>query len=174
MTTIVHSLLPTPNWTNQNIALFHGTVNTQVPSIFNGIKITNGRQATDFGQGFYTTTVERQARTWAWVLSNQRTGTLPAVIRYDVDRDELARLNCLWFVRGNYDADDFWSFVFYCRLGMTPHGRNTTVNSGKYDIVIGPVAASWIQRLTIYDADQVSFHTQNAVDLLNKSPRSIS
>jgi hypothetical protein len=43
------------------------------------------------------------------------------------------------------------------------------VNGGWYDVVIGPVAASWRTRLTIYDADQISFHTPGAAALLNAS-----
>lgn len=161
---------PPPNWTNQNLALYHGTVDAAVAAVLTGINLNKGRRFTDFGQGFYTTTVERQAITWAWVVSQQHPGTLPAVIRFDVDRDKLASLEYLWFVRGNYDADDFWSFIFYCRQGKSAHGRIT----GWYDIVIGPVAASWRQRLAIFDADQVSFHTDKAASLLkNSNPRRI-
>ena len=93
-------------------------------------------------------------------------------MRFDVDRDSLAALQCVWFVRGSFDADDFWSLVFHCRAGEGHHARAT--NQGWYDVAIGPVAASWRQRLTIYDADQVSFHTGRAATLLNNSnPRSI-
>jgi hypothetical protein len=160
------------NWTNQHLTLYHGTLDVHVQSILAGINVNQGRAHTDFGKGFYTTTVERQARAWAWQLSQRSSGTLPAVVRFDVDRDSLAAFECVWFVRGNFDADDFWSLIFHCRTGRSNHGRAT--NQGWYDVAIGPVAASWRQRLTIYDADQISFHTVRAANLLHSSnPRSI-
>ena len=171
MAAIPPSFTPS-SWTNQRLTLYHGTVDRYVPSILSGINVRQGRAHTDFGQGFYTTTVERQALSWAWQLSQRLPGTQPAVIRFDVHRDDLADLECLWFVRGNFDADDFWSLVFHCRTGGGDQNRAT--NQGWYDVVIGPVAASWRQRLTIYDADQVSFHTDRAANLLNTSnPRKI-
>jgi hypothetical protein len=58
------SLTPS-NWTNQLLTLYHGTLNTHVPSILAGVNVNRGRAHTDFGKGFYTTTVETQARAWA-------------------------------------------------------------------------------------------------------------
>ena len=160
------------SWTSQPLTLYHGTVDTHVPSILKGVNVNRGLPNTDFGRGFYTTTVERQALSWAWQLSLRLPGTHPGIIRYDVDRDSLANLECLWFVRGSFDADDFWSLVFHCRTGGSNHG--STTSPGWYDVAIGPVAASWRQRLTIYDADQVSFHTDCAAKVLNNSnPRKI-
>jgi hypothetical protein len=70
-------------------------------------------------------------------------------------------------VRGSFDADDYWSLVFHCRSGNPGHRRGGPVPF--YDVVVGPVAAFWQQRLAIQDVDQVSFHTQPAIDLLAKS-----
>lgn len=159
-------------WTNQRVTLYHGTLDIYVRSVIGGITSSRGRAHTDFGQGFYTTTVELQARAWAWQLSQRRPDTSAAVIRFDVDRDALAKLECLWFVRGSSNANDFWSLIFHCRNGRTAHARPP--GSGWYDVVVGPVAMSWRQRLTINDADQVSFHSQGAARLLNRSnPRQI-
>jgi Protein of unknown function (DUF3990) len=164
-------LAPHP-WTNQPLRLYHGTIDRAVASILSDINLQQGRPSTDFGQGFYTTTIERQAESWAWSMAQRRAGTLPAVIRYDVDRDVLAQLDCLWFIRGSFEADDFWSMIHHCRRGGTAHGRAT--NDGWYDVVLGPVAASWKQRLTIHDADQVSFHSRKGVwILMNSNPRRI-
>ena len=171
MAAILPSFTPS-SWTNQPLTLYHGTVDTYVNSILGGVKVSQGRAYTDFGRGFYTTTVERQALSWAWQLSQRLPGTLPAVIRFDVKRDDLAHLECLWFVRGSFDADDFWSLVSHCRTRGSHHNRTTS--QGWFDVVIGPVAASWRQRLTIYDADQVSFHTDLGANLLsNSNPRKI-
>lgn len=54
------------HWTNQDLPLYHGTLDRYVSSILSGVDVTKGRAHTDFGKGFYTTTVERQARAWAW------------------------------------------------------------------------------------------------------------
>ncbi|HZU36124.1 MAG TPA: DUF3990 domain-containing protein, partial [Gemmataceae bacterium] len=63
-----------PNWMNQSIALFHGTLDTHANAILSkGVNTALGRRHTDFGQGFYTTTVEQQARSWAWQLSLKHT-----------------------------------------------------------------------------------------------------
>lgn len=171
MVALPPSSTPAP-WRNQMLALYHGTVDANVGPILSGVQVSQGRRFTDFGQGFYTTTVDRQAESWAWQLSQRCPGTQPAVIRFDVDRDQVAMLECLWFVRGGFDAANFWSLIFYCRRGGTAHSRGT--GQGWYDVVIGPVAASWRQRLTIYDADQISFHTDRAAQLLNQSsPRRV-
>jgi hypothetical protein len=70
------------------------------------------------------------------------------------------------FVRGDFSAQDYWSFVHYRRRGATDHRRGVP---GKiyYDVVYGPVAAFWNQRMIIADADQISFHTGDAETLLN-------
>lgn len=161
-----------PLWANQLLTVYHGTLDIYVPSILQGVDPDRGRIGADFGPGFYTTTIDRQALSWAWQLAQRRPGSLPAVVRFDIDRDVLATLDSLWFVRGGFDAGDFWSLVFSCREGATGHSR--TANRGWYDVVVGPVAASWRQRLIIHDADQVSFHTARATQVLNVSnPRRV-
>ena len=127
-------LIATPRvWTNQPVALYHGTIDRHVPSILAGVDATKGRRFAHFGRGFYTTTLERQARTWAWELSRQRPGSYPAVVRFDADRNALATLEAMWFVRGSYDAEDYWSLVFRCRSRGGNHGRGA---SGWYDTVM--------------------------------------
>ena len=164
---------PPPVWTNQRLTLYHGTLDIYVKSILKGVNVNRGKLNTDFGRGFYTTTLLRQAESWARQLSQQHSGTKPAVIGFDVDRDHLAARESLWFVRGSFNADDFWSLVFHCRKGRKKHARKT--NQGWYDVVIGPVAAFWRQRLIIGDVDQVSFHTNRAAKLLdNSNPKVIT
>lgn len=46
---------PVP-WTNQDIDLFHGTLEVHVPAIMAGINVSAGKATADFGRGFYTTT----------------------------------------------------------------------------------------------------------------------
>jgi len=160
-----------PLWTNQRICLYHGTVQAHLPSILGGIDLQQGRPYTDFGRGFYATTWLRQAQSMAWRLAESRNSP-PVVIRFDVDREELAMLDSLWFVCGSFTADDFWSLVFHCRSGRAGHGR--VGNDGWYDLVVGPVVASWKQRLVFAESDQISFHTSRAVQVLAASnPRVI-
>jgi hypothetical protein len=158
-----------PAWANQTLILYHGTIDIHVPSILNQVILSKGRIHTDFGLGFYTTTIYRQAFSWAWVYSRRRPRTKPAVVAFEVNRDDLAHLQALWFVRPAVDADDFWSLIFHCRSGKPLHAR--TAPQTTYDLVIGPAAASWKQRLALYDTDQVSFHSPQAINLLNSCPR---
>lgn len=76
----------------------------------------------DFGRGFYTTTNFDKARDWSHRQA-QRMGGTPAVIRFDVSRNDLAQLDGLYFVRGDANAVDYWSFVQYCRTMGGDHNR---------------------------------------------------
>src|SRR5690348_10899538 len=109
-------LYPPPFWTNQHILLYHGTVDTAAAAIVAGpIRVSLVRTHTDFGPGFYTTTLQQQAHTWAAQIAASKPGTRPAVIELRVSRDDLAMLQALAFARGDFYADDFWSLVHYCR-----------------------------------------------------------
>jgi hypothetical protein len=167
-------LFPPAPWTNTVVRLYHGTVESYAASLVSGgVVVSAGRTHTDFGPGFYTTTLERQAQSWAYQLAQQRSGEAAAVVAVDVDRDELAWLDTLAFVRGDFDSEDFWSFVVHCRSGAKDHGRAGDPR-GLYDLVIGPVASFWQQRVTIDGADQVSFHTSAAERVLNSSDRFVA
>jgi Protein of unknown function (DUF3990) len=160
---------PPPPWTNQNIIVYHGTTSRHAGVILaHGVQVSFGRAAADFGSGFYTTTSERQARSWAWHLANQDPNGTPAVVAFEVSREALAGLETLSFVRGDYEAEDFWSFVVHCRSGANTHTR---VSAQFYDVVAGPVAGAWKQRVQLHDYDQISFHTPVAEAVLNGSRR---
>ncbi len=181
-------LNPAPPWSLERSAcviLWHGCMESDRVNIeANGIDPTLGRVNADFGRGFYTTTVERQARQWAWqrLLLWQENPTdvafrnRPVVLRFRVPRygrkgrlRGLDRLSSLHFVLGKNDNDDYWSFVQHCRQSTSEsihtHGRPP---KGWYDMVAGPVAAFWQQRVTMEGADQVSFHTLNGTAILNE------
>ena len=156
-----------PVWSNGALILYHGTLLPHAQAIQrSGVNPARGRPGTDFGPGFYTTTLLAQARSWAWLLAN--TGSPPrqgAVVELSVNRDDLAPLDTLAFVRGHFSAEDYWSLVFHCRQGATDHGRGA-VNGGVYDAVYGPVAAFWMQRVAMADSEQVSFHTAKSAACL--------
>jgi hypothetical protein len=136
-----------------------------------------GARGTDFGPGFYTTTIKRQAHRWAIrVAEEQREASLlheAAVVEILLSRDEVAGLQFLAFVDKDARAEQFWSFVHYCRKGAMDHGRELpgAARRGYYDVVFGPVAASWRRSIAMARADQVSFHTEEALRLLNTKAR---
>ncbi|MBV9039254.1 MAG: DUF3990 domain-containing protein, partial [Acidobacteriaceae bacterium] len=151
-----------------------GTLDPFANAIVTGPVLTSrGRTHTDFGPGFYTTTILRQAHMWAAQLAATKGSVAAAVVQLIVPREELAKLDALAFVRGDFDADDFWSLVYHCRRGAADHGRVPSAPDylSMYDVVYGPVAAFWNQRMAIVDADQVSFHTPRAEAVLNRSVR---
>ena len=97
------------------------------------------------------------------------------VLKFRLKLENLAPLESLHFVLGDYDDERFWSLVQHCRqstTGMTRTHLHPTRPNGWYDIVTGPVADFWRQRSTMRQADQISFHTTGAVDLLNDMIRS--
>jgi hypothetical protein len=151
-----------PAWTDQNIDLYHGTLDVHVNSVLAAVDVTQGAALKDFGRGFYTTTNLTQATNWANNLAIG--GGTPAVIRFTSERNELAQLDTLAFVRGEPAAVDFWSFVQYCRTIPGSHNRRQT---HWYDVVIGPVTGSWKKQTVIRSADQISFHTDRAETVLN-------
>lgn len=90
--------------------------------------------------------------------------------------DGLDKLLSLHFVLGDYGNEDFWSLVQHCRQSIPEDktkGRKEEVHDHKrlpkgwYDLVTGPVAAFWEQRVAMDDADQLSFHAPDAIAILN-------
>ena len=161
------ALAGVPPWNDQNILLYHGTSDRWTTSILRAVDLRKARPLTDFGRGFYTTTNLAQARRWANAVARTWGGTA-AVVEFDVERTALAQLECLFFVRADTPAVDFWSFVQYCKTIPGDHTRRYT--AGYYDIVAGPVPGDWKKQSVIRDSDQVSFHTVAAVDVLNQLP----
>jgi hypothetical protein len=161
-----------PRWTLpggslKNLVLYHGTdnsvpgtagmrANTRINFTANLARCSPN---TEFGQGFYTTTSEHQARQWAnakYVSNPARVNAL--LLRFEVDRNWLAAMETLFFVR---PTGDFWDLVDDCHLGFRPHQRPPP-NNPPFDVVCGPVSL-WPRVHIIQDCDQVSFHTQRAV-----------
>ena len=174
--------LTAPAWANNDVDVYHGTLDLYATSIRRSINPSLGNPRTDFGLGFYTTTILRQARAWAWQMAIDYNALTPVpprlanpvVVRFRVPRDELASLEWLVFARGDSGHSDYWSFVQYCRSGGHAHGRRTPPNmSPWYDGVAGPVAAFWRTRLAISNSDQFSFHTPKAAAILDRSRKRV-
>lgn len=168
----------------EHVTLWHGCTDADRQGLeARGIDLSLSRPDLDFGRGFYTTTLERQARHWAVRRYDSRfvtkEGNAPVVLRFEIERCELARLTWLSFVRSGYENDDFWSLVQHCRQSRPrgKRGQAQVINDHKgpidengyrwFEVVSGPVVADWEQRATLQDADQFSFHTARAVALLN-------
>jgi hypothetical protein len=167
-------LYPPPGWRNPVVRLYHGTTADAARDIVrDGVTISRRLARRDFGRGFYTTTLQRQAANWAFEVASERRARSAAVVRFDVARESLAALAMLAFVRGDFHAVDYWSFVAHCRSGATDHGLRSCTH-GMYDVVAGPVAAFWSQRVAMSGSDQLSFHTAAAETALNSSARVIS
>jgi hypothetical protein len=168
-----------PAWANGNLTVYHATDRQNLAAygtLFGtgqrvssyAVKLSLCRQATDFGQGFYTTTSLHQAREYA----NARVRRLAAaatpvltqglILQFDLDRDWLAAQETLFFVRA---IQDYWDFVTHCRAGLAVHNRPWP--RGPYDVVCGLVTI-WPQCVLILDCDQISFHTDRAVMGLRK------
>jgi hypothetical protein len=81
-----------------------------------------------------------------------------AVVEYRVDRDVLGKLDTLAFVL----ADTEWrDFVQNCRIGTYDHK-----GPGQYyEAVYGPVSTFGYETKT--DLEQLSFHTDAAIQMLN-------
>ncbi len=177
-----HVLPPAWNQQNTHAVLWHGTIRTAADDIqANGIDLTRGRHGLDFGRGFYTTTARRQAGEWAWTKYRNlprasRAATTPALVKFRVPLDALAALNSLMFVRGDARHDAFWAFVYHCR-NSTAAAPRSHLHPGRvapddwYDVVCGPLAATWPPdgRTTIPDSDQFGFHTAASAAMLNNT-----
>jgi hypothetical protein len=65
-------LYPPTAWINQEIVLYHGTIESYADDIIgNSVDVQLGKPNRDFGPGFYTTTLFRQAEYWAYLLSER-------------------------------------------------------------------------------------------------------
>lgn len=162
-----------PAWDDGPLVLYHGTLDSAVASILGGIDLTYCRPYRDFGRGFYTTTLLRQAVSRASGLSRLAPRPdPPAVVAFEIDLGALSNLESLAFVRSEFEAELFWSFVWRCRQSDVDHGRPS--NGGWYDVVVGSLAADWQQRAAFVNSDQLSFHTPAGARLLDAGrPRRI-
>lgn len=171
-----------PHWhhLNTHIILWHGCINSDAQNIaVNGVDLSKSRNALDFGLGFYTTTDLGQASSWARIkhanlAPDDRLALRPSVIQFRVPLDQLAKLECLTFIRGDVGHNAYWSFVRHCR-GSTHVAPRTHLHPTReapddwYDLVCGPIAAVWppMGRCAYMDSDQFSFHTVAGIAILH-------
>ena len=104
--------------------VFHGTnIVIEQPKIINRFKTL------DFGEGFYTTENENQAREFALKVCERRNPMLhPIVNCYELNED----FNKISVLRFDAPNEEWLDFIVERRKGITL--------SQKYDLIIGPVA----------------------------------
>ncbi len=159
------------------LTLYHGTIATSAEVILrDGVNLSACNAEADFGRGFYMTTSPSQALEWAIERATRRRRrrpAKPAVLQASVGITALADLHMRAFVgRCPNDADGLWEFVRWHRWhGRTDPDRRPNM---QFDMVIGPVTSPRqsdpehrIDRGLWLDYDQISFHTADALRLIN-------
>ncbi len=107
--------------------LYHGTTQA-VSSPIIGV----GRKNVDFGQGFYLTSLKRQAILWARTIAERRYSSTPVLNEYLFDYEQAKKLaGKRYKVFKSYDRE-WLAYVIDCR-------RNGKLQK-KYDVVEGGVA----------------------------------
>ena len=137
-------------------------------------RILEARRPLDFGGGFYVTTSETQAKSWAIKVAYRNNTNHRCVNRYEFDFERAkSNLTVIHFEA----ADENWlDFICDNRSGKP---------TGDYDIVIGPVADDKVYRVVVeYEngdldrktalkklktealCDQILFHTEKSLEYL--------
>lgn len=138
------------------IDLYHGTSAEGAANIrSNGIDLGASRANRDFGPGFYTTRDPAQAAAWA----ENRGGESGVVLHYRVPASMFDNLSGKVFPGAD---GEYLDLVRSMRTGGPMHN---------FDYVQGPLLGNpqaFIAGKEAYTfGDQLSFHTQTAVDMLN-------
>lgn len=147
--------------------VYHGSL-----EIVRNPEIRKPTRTLDYGEGFYTTTDYQQAVDW--VMRHKKDAKEGYVNVYEVDMDNIKKLNTLWF---SEPSDEWIDFV--------DNNRNRSGFTHNYDFVYGPVAndrvyacfalyesgvfnkADLLRELKVYDlVDQLLFHTNVALEHL--------
>jgi hypothetical protein len=163
-------------WQNIPLVVYHGTDEHSALQIMTTtIDPRIGKDPSDFGRGFYVTSILASARYWA----NQKVRRLtqpckPAVLTFNISRDMLGELDD--HLAFGYPTDMFFDFVIHNRAnggGEPNHARSGrdprsgAALSPYYDLVYGPVSMYPHRRIR-YNADQICFLTRKAADCLGK------
>lgn len=117
-------------------------------------ELTRSRRSLDFGMGFYLTSDEQQAASWAKRATRIRRSGEPTLSVFDVDREAYRLLNILYFPQANAD---------WLRFVVANRREETTDNDR--DVVVGPVANDQTIR-TINDYMTGRFSEEIAIQLL--------
>ncbi|WP_407272720.1 DUF3990 domain-containing protein [Radiobacillus sp. PE A8.2] len=95
---------------------YHGTINDYADKIVDNIDITVGRTFTDFGQGFYVTNNNNQARKWAlkkyYDYKEINRNLFPAIVIMKLDIEKLRQLSGQEY---EVPSNQWAEFIFNCR-----------------------------------------------------------
>jgi len=152
--------------------LYHGS-----NSLFENIDLSKSKDKRDFGKGFYTTTIRKQAESWAEAVFDRYGGAGKFIYEFNFETNNDLK------IRKFEEANKEW-------LEFISGNRSIGGVQHDFDIVIGPVANDKTNRTIalyiagIYDAemalqllkynnlnDQVSFHTEKALSFLTLTKR---
>lgn len=149
--------------------LYHGSVvEVRKPSL------RFGREKTDFGRGFYTTTQAEQAEKWSKIKQDRTKASKRIVSVYEIDDTLLSNPELM--IREFHGVDEDWlNFVVDSRKGVKhdydlvfgPVANDnvfTTVNLYESGVLDAPAAIAQLKAYKTYD--QLSFHTKRVIDCL--------
>ena len=124
--------------------LYHGSLETVEHPM-----ILHPNRRLDYGNGFYTTTSEAQAKEWGKRRMRDKNVTHGYVNIYELDEGELTKLKCLTFPG---PTEEWVDFVMKNRME-----RDFT---HAFDIVYGPVADDSVYtQFTLYEGGIISMPT---------------
>ena len=107
-------------------------------------RLINQNRTLDFGYGFYTTTNQNQAISFAEKVTDRRGSGSPCISMYEVPELDILKRKLKVLILPEPD-EEWLDFVFANRSG--------TYSGNQYDIVFGPVANDTIYRTFIaYEA----------------------
>ena len=166
------------------MVLYHGTDSESAKDILqNGIRVKEGNESTDFGQGFYTTESLKFAIKSA-NRASKRTDNPPALLQFDFDSNKARGIK---FFRAS--TKEWAQFIVNNRCGLeyvaaTKTGEHNL--DGKFEIVQGRIADGNVvdfaqdcleKTSVVTDEDakmiysesypeQITFHSQRSIRLL--------
>jgi len=160
--------------------LYHGSY-----TFFEKIDLSNGRKYKDFGQGFYTTKIEDQAKRWARNMSARFGKQLGYVSVYKCDENLFENLS---FLKFDEPTEEWAYFIINNRNNeFTDFELQTNNQKNQFDVVEGPVAndniavvldqfmmnmksgTALVEALEYKNLNhQISFHTEKGISLLKK------
>lgn len=159
---------------SKELVLFHGTI-----ADFDKVLLSKSHNRRDFGNGFYTTLLEQQAREWAYRLSLREKVRQYFIYKFVFQENDTLKIK-------RFDSlNKEW-------LEFIKENRSKGGLQHFYDVVIGPVADdNTMETVQLYIAgiltsdeaverlkynkvnNQVSFHTEKALQYMKLVGRTI-
>jgi hypothetical protein len=149
------------------VTFYHGTSPQNAPNIrLVGIDLSRSKPINDFGPGFYMTTSREEAILSATMMSK----STQEVVEFSVPRAELSRLNAKVFSGPDAEWADF--VTMNRKLDTATYLPPDEWAGNVFDMVTGPmfggVKRGGDLRTLPGRGNQISIHTNEAVDLFNR------